>query len=124
MTVLRNYFPALMVLFFIVSACTKDELTELSVNPDDPNTTLEIGFHDESDIDDLFATCFTIVYPIELNFSDSTQAVVANDQELATALTNWYDVQGEDAESPIPTYPVTIILQEDGSEKRFKPTRN
>ena len=102
---LKNLFFALSLVLaagLAFTSCNKDEMTSLELNYTAPQDST------------FFSDCFSIVYPIELNFSDGTSANIDSDEALESALGTWYETQGEDAEDPVPTFPVEVIL-EDGS---------
>ncbi len=110
MTALKNVFTALIPLFMLAltfTACEKEDLDELE--SDAASAYFTDGAAGEND-------CFTIVYPVELNFEDGTMTTVNSDEELEDAINAWFEAQGEDAEEPSPTYPVAVIL-EDGMEQ-------
>ncbi len=101
----KNLFFALsfvLVAGLAFSSCNKDEMTSLELNYQTPEDST------------FFADCFSIVYPIELNFPDGTSTSIDSDEALESAIGTWYETQGEDAEDPVPTFPVEVLL-EDGS---------
>jgi hypothetical protein len=52
-----------------------------------------------------------------LNFPDGNTATINDDEELEDTIDNWFEVQGEEAEEPVPTFPITIVWEEDGEEE-------
>ena len=120
MKVLRSYFPALMVLLmvsFLFISCNKDEVNDLTLDstaPTDSPTTNDPS--DPNDTEDSFSDCFAIVFPIEINFADGSMLSITSGQELETAIDNWFAAQGENAEEPTLTYPVSVILNGESIE--------
>ena len=116
---LKNVFSALIPLFLlsvIFTGCEKEALEELAGETTETEGRTSNNFSNTTANE---GDCFTIVYPVELNFEDGTMTMVNSNEELETAIANWYETQGEDAEDPSPTYPVTVIL-EDGTEQMLQ----
>ncbi len=59
--------------------------------------------------------CFEINYPITLVFPDGSQVVVNDDEELETAVDNYYDANPNDDDDVTVVYPVTVTLIENDS---------
>ncbi len=62
-----------------------------------------------------FEDCFTISYPITIEFPDGTSATINSDEELEMAIENWYTNNPDSEEDPTLAYPVEVTLAEDGS---------
>ena len=115
----RNLFSAFIFLFSLsmfFTSCEKDNISPTTNNGNNTGTIRTSNLYTGGGQDGTNGDCFSIVYPIELNFSDGTSTTVNNDDELETAIDAWFETQGEDAEDPIPTFPVTVTL-EDGTEQ-------
>ncbi len=65
--------------------------------------------------DDDWNECFSFVYPITVILPDGASAEVNSDDELITAVDNWYDDNPNSNEDPTLSYPVNVLLAEDGS---------
>lgn len=63
-----------------------------------------------------FGECFTIVYPIQLNFPDATITDIDSDEALFAAIETWEKANPENKEDPLPIFPVSLILK-DGTTK-------
>ena len=59
--------------------------------------------------------CFSFVYPITIVLPDATNVEVNNDDELITAIDNWYDANPNNDEDPTLIFPVNVLLEADGS---------
>ena len=65
--------------------------------------------------DDEFEECFEINYPITLVMPDGSQVVVNDDDELETAIDNYYDANPNDTNDISVVYPITVTMLEDSS---------
>lgn len=87
---------------FIFTSCQKNDLAKDKV--DDKET-----YKDKEDKED----CFKLVYPLSYTLPDGS--VVSGDEDnLWTAIKDWYDANPETEEKPELNYPVDIIF-EDGT---------
>ena len=59
--------------------------------------------------------CFSFVYPFTLVLPDGTNTEVNSDEELITAIDNWYDANPSSNDDPTLIYPVNVLLAVDGS---------
>ena len=59
--------------------------------------------------------CFSFVYPITVVLPDGASAEVNSDDELITAVDTWYDANPSSNEDPTLSYPVNVLLTQDGS---------
>ncbi|MEO1259395.1 MAG: hypothetical protein AAFZ15_11390 [Bacteroidota bacterium] len=62
-----------------------------------------------------FEECFTVTYPVTVNFPDGTTAEVNSDEELEMAIDGWYDNNPNSDEDPTLAYPIELTLVEDGT---------
>lgn len=65
--------------------------------------------------EDDWGECFSLVYPITVVLPDATNVEVNNDDELITAIDNWYDDNPNNDEDPTLIFPVNVLLEADGS---------
>ena len=68
----------------------------------------------EEDYEDDFEDCFTIVYPIQIQFPGGETISYANEEDLYTGIDAWYDANPESENDPLPVYPFEVIA-EDGT---------
>jgi len=68
----------------------------------------------DGDIDD-WNECFSFVYPLTVVLPDGTNVEVNSDEELITAVEDWYDANPDSDEDPTLVYPVNVLLEMDGS---------
>jgi len=122
MMILKRFFPAFLMLFVLsisFTSCDKDALEDMteteSAITETANATLNLSSANVAG--NASEDCFSIVYPIELNFENGEMLTVNSDDELDTAIDNWFETQGEEAEDPMPTFPVTVTMRVDGSER-------
>jgi hypothetical protein len=109
---------------FPVAIILENGTDQMLQDMDDLDALIEACYGDEDDDEDddddyeeYDEECFTIIYPIELNFPDGNTATINDDEELEDTIDNWFEVQGEEAEEPVPTFPITIVWEEDGEEE-------
>ena len=124
---LKRFLPALIaVLLFGITftSCDKDATEELDSLTENPSQSENIVFGNaalgQGNGEGMFEDCFTISYPIELNFEDGTTTTINSDTELETAIEAWFTAQGEDAEEPLPTFPISVVLTVDGSTQEIQ----
>lgn len=111
---LFNALIPLFVLILIFTGCTKEDFItgDNSASSFSLNTVVSSTKGNDGENE-----CFSFVYPIELNFGDGTTISVTSDEEFEAAIENWFATQGEKAEEPTLTYPVTVIMTADAMER-------
>lgn len=60
--------------------------------------------------------CYTLVFPITLEFADSTQVTVANQEEFRAAVHAWKEANPGEHAHPAFVYPITVTIVSDGSQ--------
>ena len=65
---------------------------------------------DLEDYEDLLDDCFTVVFPIQIQFPDGTIISYDTEEALYTGVELWYDTNPESYEDPIPVYPFDVTL--------------
>ena len=68
----------------------------------------------DEDYDEDFEDCFTLVYPIQIQFPGEETISYANEEDLYTGIEAWYDANPESVDDPAPVYPFEVLL-EDGT---------
>lgn len=69
---------------------------------------------DDYDEDD-WNECFSFVYPLTIVLPGGTNTEVNNDDELISAIDDWYDANPNSNDDPTLIYPVNVLLSTDGS---------
>ncbi|MFK7981055.1 MAG: Kazal-type serine protease inhibitor, partial [Saprospiraceae bacterium] len=69
---------------------------------------------EDEDFEDDFEDCFTLVYPIQIQFPGGETISYANEEDLYTSIEAWYDANPESKNDPLPIYPFEVLL-EDGT---------
>ena len=64
----------------------------------------------DEDYDHDFEDCFTLVYPIQIQFPGGETISYANVEDLYTGIDAWYDANPESDDDPLPVYPFDVIL--------------
>ncbi|MFK7773018.1 MAG: hypothetical protein AB8F94_12805 [Saprospiraceae bacterium] len=59
--------------------------------------------------------CFSFVYPFTVVLPDGTNTEVNSDEELISAIDDWYDANPNSDDDPTLIYPVNVLLATDGS---------
>lgn len=59
--------------------------------------------------------CFSFVYPLTVILPDGSNVETNNDDDLITAIDNYYDANPNSEEDPTLAYPVNVVLAQDGS---------
>ncbi len=75
---------------------------------------IEHGGDYEDDYEDDFEDCFTLVYPIQIQFPGGEVISYANEEDLYTSIEAWYDANPKSNDDPLPVYPFDVVL-EDGT---------
>ena len=65
---------------------------------------------EEGDYEDDFEDCFTLVYPIQIQFPGGETISYANEEDLYTGIDAWYNTNPESEDDPLPVYPFDILL--------------
>jgi len=66
----------------------------------------------EEDYDHDFEDCFTLVYPIQIQFPGGETISYTNDEDLYTGIEAWYDANPESEDDPLPVYPFDVLLED------------
>lgn len=61
-----------------------------------------------------FEDCFTLVYPVQIQFPGGETISYATEEDLYTSIDAWYNANPENENDPLPVYPFEIIA-EDGT---------
>ncbi|MEL6987185.1 MAG: hypothetical protein AAGK97_05085 [Bacteroidota bacterium] len=109
---------------FPINVTLQDGTEQTINNENDLDDLLEAcGYYDDDDDDyddeeeedcDLLEICFDINYPITIIFPDGMTTDVNNDDELETAIDDWFDNNPDNDEDPTVQFPIDVTL-EDGT---------
>ena len=110
-------FMALIFSVALLSSCSKEEVSSNQFNTKTKTSAYLSGVDgDEDESASPEEDCFNFVYPVTILFPDGTDASVADDEELETAIDSWYDANEEAEEDPTLQFPVDVTLP-DGSNQ-------
>lgn len=118
----KNLSAVLMLFLFsaFMTSCEKDEsLTQVNQRNSSSNTTSKLMGRSGDPNSQNDSVCFALVYPVQINFPDGSNASVNSDGELEAAVEAWYTAQGEDAEDPTFEFPVSVTLG-DGTQQTLQ----
>ncbi|MFK8008187.1 MAG: hypothetical protein AB8H03_17655 [Saprospiraceae bacterium] len=73
------------------------------------------GFSNNGNNEDDWNECFSFVYPFTVVLPDGTNTEVNTDEELISAIDDWYDANPNSDDDPTLIYPVNVLLAIDGS---------
>ncbi len=68
------------------------------------------GEWEDVDYDEDYEECFTIVYPISVQFPDGEIIIYDSEEALYTGIDAWYDLNPDTENDPAPVYPFDVIL--------------
>lgn len=103
---------------FPIQVINEDDITVTVSTEEELFEIFEACFGDWDDdcgCDDEFEACFEINYPITLVMPDGSQVVVNDDDELETAIDNYYDANPNDSNDVSVVYPITVTMLDDSS---------
>lgn len=99
-----------------------EDSTVITANDEEEFCELFFGCYDDcdddedcDDWDDEEDLCFEIIYPVDLILPDGTTITVNDDEELETAIENYYDANPNDTNFISFSYPITVTLFENDS---------
>ena len=67
---------------------------------------------EDEEYEEEWGDCFTFVYPLDIVFPDATTQTVNSDDELVTAIENWYDANPNSDQDPTLAYPISVVLED------------
>lgn len=127
MTLSKSFFSALCFVFFagmLLTSCEKEDISTNNLNSDTSlaertSNILSTNSTTANNENGKEGECFTFIFPIEVVLPNGTNISTNNEEELETAIEDWYEAQGFEAADPTLTYPISVVL-EDGTQQNIQ----
>lgn len=115
---LKRLLPIVTLgMFFLFASCDKDNLTIDSHSADEvvaasrgylglANTQNNLQASTTTEEDE----CFTINYPVTIQYPDNTNQEINSEEELDAAIDSWFDNNVDAQEFPTLLFPITVTL--------------
>ena len=68
--------------------------------------------YEDEDYEDDFEACFSIVFPVQVQFPDGSIISYDNEEDLYTSIEAWYDLNADSEEDPLPVFPLEVMLED------------
>lgn len=98
-----------------VTVNSEEELFDLldkwfEENGDDFEEEWEGEWDEEWDDEDYFEDCFTLIFPISIQYPDGETIIYDSEEAIWVGIEAWYDVNPESEDDPMPVYPFDVLL--------------
>jgi len=67
-------------------------------------------YGDDWEDEDYFEDCFTLIFPISIQFPDGTIIIYDSEEAIWDGIEAWFDANPESEEDPTPIYPFDVLL--------------
>ncbi len=84
-----------------------DEIKTVTVNNEEEMVKAKKACYDKKE------ACFKLIFPYAFNMPDGTSITADNEENLWTAVKDWYEAHPDVVAEPMLTYPVNVIINDD-----------